>query len=326
MKRLIWTLTVFAALVTVLAACGSNNSGGASTGSSSGATTAALSGCTVGQGTNGNGASVKIGSKPFAEQQLLATMTKMVLEKNGFKVDYTTQAADPAIDQAIRSGAIDMLWQYTGTELQQQLKVDQPPTDLDQAFAMAKEKDAANGLCWVAPAPMNDTNGIAIKSSDRSRYGATLTDFGNFLKSNPNTTVCIMSEFRTRADGLPGLQKTYDSGYMSANYKDIGSTAEASIAGGDCQAGEVFTTDSAIADKSLVVLTDDKKLFPPDNVGLIVRSSVLSKNPAISNLMSPVAAKLTTDEITKLNKQVEVDKMSVSDVSRNWLTQNGFLK
>lgn len=324
MKRMIQLVSVLAAMAAILAACGSNN-GGSSSGSG-GSGSASLSGCTVGQGTNGNGLSLKIGSKPFAEQQLLATMTKLVLEKKGFKVDYTTQAADPAIDQALRSGSIDMLWQYTGTELQQQLKVDQPPTDLDQAFAMAKEKDAATGLCWVAPAPMNDTNGLAIKSSDKSKYGATLTDFGNYLKSNPNTTVCIMSEFRTRADGLPGLQKTYDSGYTSANYKDLGATAEASIASGDCQAGQVFTTDSAIADKNLVVLTDDKKLFPPDNVGLIVRSSVLSKNPAIANLMSPVAAKLTTDEITRLNKQVEIDKMSVGDVSRNWLTQNGFLK
>jgi osmoprotectant transport system substrate-binding protein len=319
MKQSICAVALAAALVAALTACRSNTGGTGSSGAAS------LSSCTVGEGTKGNGASVKIGSKPFAEEQLLATMTKLVLEKNGFKVDYTTQAADPAIDQALRNGSIDMLWQYTGTELQQQLNVDQPPTDLNQAFALAKEKDATAGLCWVAPAPMNDTNGLAIKASDKSRFGSTLTDFGNYLKANPNTVVCIMSEFRTRADGLPGLQKTYDSGYTGANYKDIGSTAEAPIASGDCQAGEVFTTDSAIADKNLAVMTDDKALFPPDNVGLIVRSSVLSKNPAIANLMSPVAAKLTSDEITKLNKAVEIDKQSVNDVAKNWLTQNGFL-
>jgi len=327
MKHFTWPVTLLIAITTFLAACGSFNSGGATGTSGGGGTTSSSGGgCSVGQGTSGNGASLKIGSKPFAEQQLLATMTKMVLEKNGFKVDFSTQAADPAIDQALRSGAIDMLWQYTGTELQQFLKVDQPPTDLDQAFAMAKEKDAANGLCWVAPAPLNDTNGLAIKASDKSKYGSTLSDFGQYLKQNPSTTVCIMSEFRTRADGLPGLQKAYDSGYMGANYKDIGSTAEAPIASGDCQAGEVFTTDSAIAANNLAVLQDDKKFFPPDNVGLIVRQSALSKNPAIANLMTPVAAKLTTDEITKLNKQVEVDKQNVNDASRNWLTQNGFLK
>ena len=85
-----------------------------------------------------------------------------------------------------------------------------------------------------------------------------------------------------------------------------------------------FTTDSAIADKNLIVLTDDKKLFPPDNVGLIVRSETLKKSPAIANLMTPVAAKLTTDEITKLNKQVDVDKQNVNDVSKAWLQKNGY--
>ncbi|HTE87142.1 MAG TPA: glycine betaine ABC transporter substrate-binding protein [Dehalococcoidia bacterium] len=326
MKRLTWAAALLTALAACLAACGSNNSGGGTSSSTSGTSASTAGGCNVGQGTSGNGAAVKIGSKPFAEQRLLATMTKLVLEKNGFSVDFTTQADDPAIDQALSSGTIDMLWQYTGTELQTILKLDSIPTDLTEAFALAKEKDAAKNLCWVAPAPLNDTNGLAIKTSDKSKYGSTLTDLGNYLKQNPTTAVCIKSEFRTRADGLPGLQKVYDSGYATATYKDVGGPSEGAIATGDCPVGQVYTTDSAIAANNLTALADDKKLFPPDNVGLIVRSSTLQKYPAIANLMTPVAAKLTTDEITNLNKQVEVDKMNVNDVSRNWLTQNGFLK
>jgi len=160
--------------------------------------------------------------------------------------------------------------------------------------------------------------------SDKAKYGATLTDFGNYLKSNPSTTVCIMSEFRTRADGLPGLVKVYGAGYSAPNFKDVGSTAEDAIAKGDCNAGEVFTTDSAIAANNLYVLTDDKKLFPPDNVGLIVKSDVLNKYPSIETMMAPVAAKLTTDVITQLNKQVEVDKKTVDEVAKTWLASNGF--
>lgn len=252
-------------------------------------------------------------------------ITQLVLEKHGFKVQNSTVAADPAIDQALRSGTIDMLWQYTGTELQEFLKIDNPPTNLNAAFNLVREKDAANNLCWVAPAPMDDTNGLAIKASDKATFGSTLSEFGQYLKAHPDTKVCILSEFRTRADGLPGLEKVYDSGYSGANYVDVGSTAESAIASGQCQAGEVFTTDSAIAADNLYVLQDDKQLFPPDNVGLIVRADVLKKNPAIANLMAPVAAKLTNDVITNLNKQVEVDKKSVHDVAQAWLTQNGFL-
>src|ERR1700676_4628416 len=69
--------------------------------------------------------------------------------------------------------------------------------------------------------------------------------------------VCILSEFRTRPDGLPGLESTYNSAYNKATFVDIGNTAEKSIANGQCTAGEVFTTDSAIQANNLYVLKDD---------------------------------------------------------------------
>jgi osmoprotectant transport system substrate-binding protein len=311
-------LTVWAA---ALAACGGGNSGN-STSSSSGAAAA----CPTGSGSSGNGATVSIGSKGFAEEQLLATMAKQVLEKHGFTVTYNLQAKDTAIGNAVLNGQIDMLWQYTGTELTDPGYLNQKnvPTDLNQAFALVQKLDQARGLCWVAPAPMDDTNGLAIKASDKATLGSTLSEFGTYLASHPNTKICILSEFRTRPDGLPGLKSTYGAAYGTANYIDIGNTAEKNITNGDCQAGEVFTTDSPIAANNLYVLQDDKKLFPPDNVGLIVRRSVLQKNPAIASLLAPVAAKITSDVITSLNKHVEIDNMKVDDVARAWLTQNGF--
>jgi osmoprotectant transport system substrate-binding protein len=316
-------LTVWLA---ALAACGGGNSGGSSN-NGSGSSASASSGCPEGSGSSGNGASVSIGSKGFAEEQLLATMTKLVLEKHGFTVTYDLQAKDPAIGNAVLNGQIDMLWQYTGTELTDPgyLNLSNIPTDLDQAFALVKQKDEPRGLCWTSPAPMNDTNGLAIKASDKATLGATLSDFATYLSSHPTTKVCIMSEFRTRPDGLPGLKAKYGDGYSKGDYVDIGSTAEKNIANGDCAAGEVFTSDSAIAAKGLYVLQDDKKLFPPDNVGLVVRKSVLQKYPAIAALMAPVAAKITTDVITALNKKVEIDNQKVDDVARQWLTENGFL-
>jgi osmoprotectant transport system substrate-binding protein len=313
-------LTVWLA---ALAACGGGNSGG--TGSSG--SPSASSGCPAPSGSSGNGASLSIGSKGFAEEQLLATMTKLVLEKHGFTVKYDLQAKDTAIGDALVKGDIDMLWQYTGTELTNPgyLNLQNVPTDLDQAFDLVKQKDEPRGICWTAKAPMNDTNGLAIKASDRAKYGDTLSAFEQYLKSNSGTKICILSEFRTRPDGLPGLKSKYGSGFDNAQYVDIGNTAEKNIANGDCAAGEVFTTDSPISANNLYVLQDDKKLFPPDNVGLMVRQSVLQKYPAIAALMAPVAARITTQVITELNAHVEIDNQKVTDVAFRWLTDNGFL-
>lgn len=304
----------------ILAGCGGSTTA-TNTGSSSGSATCPTGGTADSKGSG----SIKIGSKAFAEEELLANMTQLVLEKHGFTVDYTFKAKDPTLGQALESGQIDMYWQYTGTELQGPLAVDKPPTDLDQAFATAKQKDETRSICWTAQAPFDDTNGIAIKASDKGKYGATLSDFAKYLKSNPNTVVCIASEFRTRADGVPGLTSTYGT-FDVPGLKDIGgNTAEKQIASGDCAAGEVFTTDSGIAANNLYVLQDDKKFFPPDNVGLLVKSSVLKAHPEIAAIMAPVAKALDTDTMTGLNKKVEIDGLKAVDVAKDFLTQKKFL-
>jgi len=311
-------LTLWAA---ALAGCGGGNTSSTSSSSGGGGSTA----CPAGSGSSGGGASVSVGSKGFAEEQLLASMTVQVLNKHGFSASHSLEAKDTAIGNALSSGQIDMLWQYTGTELSVYLKLTNFPRDLHQAFEFVKKQDEPRGLCWTSEAPLNDTNGLAIKASDKGTYGSTLSDFGNYLASHPNTKICIMSEFRTRPDGLPGLEQTYNQSYANASYTDLSGTAEKNIANGDCAAGEVFTTDSPIAANNLYVLQDNKNLFPPDNVGLVVRSEVLKAHPAIAALMAPVAAKLTSAEITKLNKAVEIDNQKLDDVARTWLQQNGFL-
>ncbi len=308
-----------------LAACGGGNSGG---GNNPTATPGTTSTCPTGSQTSGNGATLSIGSKDFAEEQLMAQMAVDVLGAHGFTVTNTFTAKDKLIGAALTNGTIDMYWQYTGTELTDYLNLQtgQFPTDLAAAFAKVKALDEPNNLCWVAPTQFDDTNGIAIKTSDAATFGSSLSAFGTYLASHSSTKVCVMSEFLTRPDGLPGLVSTY--GWPSASsfhYTQIGTTAEKAIASGQCNAGEVFTTDSAIQANNESTLTDDKNLFPPDNAGLVVRASVLQKYPSIGAWMTPVAAKLTTSVMLQLNAMVEIDNQTVANVAHNWLAQNGFL-
>src|SRR5438132_1267008 len=106
MRRIILALTLLI-VPAVAAACGGGNTGTSNSATPGGSASA----CPAGSGSNGNGAHVSIGSKAFAEEQLLAEMTKLVLEKHGFTVDYTFMAKDKAIGDAVTSGTIDMLWQ-----------------------------------------------------------------------------------------------------------------------------------------------------------------------------------------------------------------------
>ena len=314
MKRLAIAAFVLIVAPVALTACG-------------GSSTSASTACAAGSGTSGDGAHLSIGFKPFAEEQLLASITQQVLDAHDFTITDTFSASDKAIGTALSSGTIDMYWQYTGTELTDYLgySTGQFPTQLTQAFNFVQQKEAPRDICWTSDTPFDDTNGIAIKASEEATYGTTLSAFGTYLASHPSTSICILAEFRTRPDGLAGLEKTYNQSYANANYVTVGSTAEQEVSSGQCDAGEVFTTDAGIQSDDLYVLQDNKNLFPPDNAGLLVRKSVLQQYPAIAVLMAPVAAKLDTPTVLALDVDVEVDNETVSTVAHTWLVQNHFL-
>jgi osmoprotectant transport system substrate-binding protein len=321
-RRCVLLAASIAAAGAVLPACGSSNT----TTTSSGGGTSGPCAITNTSSTDGGGASLKIGAKSFTEEKLLAALTRLELGKHHFTIDDSTHAADPAIGQAIQSSQIQLLWQYTGTELgSQYLNVSPIPSDLDQAFNEAKQLDAAKNLCWTSETKFNDTNGIGIRTADTSKYGTTLSSFTAYLQQHTDVKICIASEFRTRTDGLPGLASKYGS--VWANYPgltDVTAGGESVIANKQCDAAEVFTTDAAIQADNITALQDDKKLFPADNAGLIVRSEVLAAHPAIANIMAPVAAKLTTPVMVMLNSEVDVQGRTIDDVASSWLSQNGF--
>ena len=314
-----------AAAGAILPACGSSNTTTSSSGGGGGTSTGPCA-ITNTSSTDGGGASLKIGAKSFTEEKLLAELTKIELGKHNFTIDDSTTAADPAIGQAIASNQIQLLWQYTGTELgAQYLNASPIPTDLDQAFNRVQQLDSAKNLCWTSETKFDDTNGIGVRSADTAKFGTTLSSFTAYLQQHTDVKICIASEFRTRSDGLPGLASTYGS--VWTNYPgltDVSQGGEGVLASKQCDAAEVYTTDAALQADNLVALQDDKQLFPADNAGLIVRADVLSAHPAIANIMAPIAAKLTTDVMEKLNKQVDVDGMTVTAVATAWLSQNGF--
>jgi osmoprotectant transport system substrate-binding protein len=319
MIRRITELTMVVLWSAILVGCGSSSTTSSSNGGSS-ACPASGSASSTGSGT------LKVGQKGFAEEQLLAQMTKLVLEKHGFTVDASFTAKDPILGQALESGTIDMYWQYTGTELQGPLGITGTlPGDLDKAYQQAKKLDEPRGICWNDEGKFNDTNGLAIRAADKSKYGTTLSQFSTYLSTHPSTVLCVASEFLTRPDGLPGLESTYGHYNIPGVKASSQSTYEPAIASGACEAGEVFTTDSGIAAKDLYVLQDDKKFFPPDNVGLLIKSSVQKAHPEIPAIMAPVIAKLDNATMIGLNKQVEIDNLKVADVAKTFLTSNSLL-
>ncbi|MEJ7814667.1 MAG: glycine betaine ABC transporter substrate-binding protein [Rubrobacter sp.] len=312
--KLTQLLGLFAVLTLIVAGCG-----GAGGGGSSGS-------------VDLSGAEFTVGSKEFTEQLILGQITLQVLENAGATVnDQTGLAGTVAARKALESGEIDMYWEYTGTGWITHLGHTKPIPDSQKQFeAVAKEDLAKNDIKWLSPpAPANNTYTMAVRSEVYDKLGVKkLSDFKQLVEENPEeATVCVGTEFSTRDDGLPGMEKAYDFEFPKENIVKIseGLIYDQTDKGKQCNFGEVFQTDGRIAGLDLKLVEDDESFFPIYNPAFNMSKEVIEKNPQITKLFAPIAEKLTTDELQKLNAKVDVEGQLEDQVAEEWLSENGFI-
>jgi osmoprotectant transport system substrate-binding protein len=305
-------LSVVAVLAIVVAGCGGGGGGAAGK--------ADLS-----------GAEFTVGSKEFTEQLILGEITLQTLEAAGATVnDQIGLAGSVAAREALESGEIDMYWEYTGTGWITYLKHTDPiPNSQKQYEAVAKEDLKKNDIKWLPPAPANNTYAIAVRSEAYDKLGVKkLSDFEQLINESPEeASLCVGTEFSTRDDGLPGMEKAY--GYEFPRDQlvkiDEGLIYKATDQGDRCNFGEVFATDGRIEGLGLEIIEDDKSFFPIYNPSLTVSKQVANENPQIEKLFAPIAKKLNTDTLQKLNAQVDVEGQLPEEVAEQWLSENGFV-
>jgi osmoprotectant transport system substrate-binding protein len=130
-------------------------------------------------------------------------------------------------------------------------------------------------------------------------------------------------EFQTRPDGLPGLAESYGCTFKEFRPLDTGGPVTvAALADGTVQAADLFTTDPTIEDQGFVVLEDPQNNFAAQNVVPLINSA--KATPQVTDALNAVSAKLTTEGLIELNRQLNApEKPEVDTVAEGWITANG---
>jgi osmoprotectant transport system substrate-binding protein len=275
------------------------------------------------------GLNITVGSKDFTENILLGYMAEMALSAAGAKItDLTNINGSNSARYALINGQTDISWDYTGTGWISYLgNTDPIPDEQKQFDAVKAADDQKNRIAWLNYSPVNDTYAFATTEAYARQHNLkTNTDMTNFLKDHPEQAVfCVETEFASRQDGMPGVQKTY--GFPTTDIKTFGTgTIYSAVASGTCNFGEIFTTDGRIAGLNLRVLADDKKFFPQYNAAVTTRKAYLAQHPAIAKVVEPVAAALDNQQMVELCKEVDVDGRDPGAVARDWMVSKGFIK
>lgn len=273
------------------------------------------------------GVSITVGSKQFTEQVVLGNMLVQTLKAAGATVkDQTKLTGTDVVRKALESGEVDVYYEYTGTGWINILKNTKPVPGAEAQFEAVKKADEKNGVVWLAPAEANNTYAIAANADAVAKHGVkTVSDYAALAKKDPAAAaLCTASEFITRDDGLPGLEKTYGFDLPTANVKqlDFGLVYQQVGKGEACDFAVVFATDGQIVGKKLTVLEDDKGFFPSYNIAISIRKDIYEKKKdAFDKLFAGLSAKLSGKKMTDLNAAVDVDGKPVARVVTDFLKE-----
>lgn len=262
-------------------------------------------------------APIRIGSKDFTEGLIVSEIYALALEGAGYEVERVFDIAGSLVHTAITSDEIDLYPEYTGTGLLSILGMDMI-TDPQEVYDTVKEEyEKQFQLTWLDYSAANDGQGLAVRTAVAKEYG--IQTISDLQKHADKLRFASQGDFDEREDGLPGLEKIYgEFNWKSTKVYDGGLKYEV-LKNDEGDVTPAYTTDGALADKeNFTLLEDDKKCWPPYNLAPVVRDNILDEYPEIADVLNTVSKALDTENLTKLNAKVDVDKEDYEDVAEEF--------
>jgi glycine betaine/choline ABC-type transport system substrate-binding protein len=267
-----------------------------------------------------------IASKNFTEEFILGEIYAQALEAGGYKVHKRLDLGSEKVAfAAVKAGKVDAYPEYTGTALTTffGVQTDKIPKDEQEAYDQAKASFAKAGLTALPPTPFTDSNAVGMTQARAQELGIkTISD----LKAKASQlTLSGSKECRTRADCKLGLERVYGLKFKHFVPTEL-ADRHSVLTKGHADVSIVFSTDGQIAADDLLVLEDDRKLFPPYNVSLIVNDAAAkAAGPDLPTIVAQVQQDLSTKVMQELNSRVDLDREKPAAVARAYLEQFGYV-
>lgn len=275
-------------------------------------------------GAEGTKFTLRIGSKNFTEQFILAEMYAQALEARGYRVERFINLGGTLIaHQAVVSGKIDMYPEYTGTALAAVVK-GTITSDPAAVYRQVKEYyERQLGLTLLNYSKMNNGYVLVVLPETAQRY--RLKTMSDLARVSRQLVLGAGPEWADREDGVPGLRRHYGMEFKefrpmltALKYQALRERQVDVING--------FTTDGQIAAMRLVRLADDRNFWPPYRVAPVLRKEIAANYPGIVSILNAVTALLTDDAQAELNWRVDGQKEEPRDVARDFLKKHGLVK
>ncbi|HLG56560.1 MAG TPA: glycine betaine ABC transporter substrate-binding protein [Vicinamibacterales bacterium] len=270
---------------------------------------------------------IVIASKPFGESYVLAEMFAQLLEDRGIPVERIHGlGSTEIIFGAVKSGAVDVYPEYTGTGLTAILHDTLPDQDLADArrvFAYVSNAFTNRyGVRWLPPLGFQNTFALAVRPDTAERY--RLRTLSDLARESSHLTAGFTPDFVERPDGLAGLTRVYGI-RLTAVRPLLPALKYQALAGGAVDVIDGFSTDGLLERYNLVVLEDDQHFFPPYEAAALLSARATARSDVVSTL-TLLSGKLGEGTMRALNRRVEVDREDTRRVAASALQALGLLR
>lgn len=254
-----------------------------------------------GPATGADGDALIIGSANFPENVLLAEIYAAALSDAGVTVQTNLNIGNrEAYMAGLEDGSIDLIPEYTGN-LTLYVNEAAEATESDAVYAELQES-LPDHLTVLEMADAEDKDSVVVTRATAEEFD--LVSIGDLAPHAPNMVLGGPPEWRDRFTGVPGLEELYGLEFSSFRPLDAGSTLTVqALVNGQIDAGNIFTTDPAIAENDFVVLEDPENLFAAQNVVPLISTDKVT--PEIEEALNTVSAALTTENLTEMMVQVQ---------------------
>ena len=267
---------------------------------------------------------INIATKPMTEGYILGQMlTELIEQDTDLKVNMTTGVGGGTsnIQPAMVKGEFDLYPEYTGTSWEAVLKKE-GSYDESKFDELQKEYKEKYNLEYVNLYGFNNTYGLAVNKDIAEKYN--LKTYSDLAAVSNNLIFGAEYDFFEREDGYKELQKVYNMNFKKQIDMDIGLKYQA-MKDKKIDVMVIFTTDGQLAISDVVVLEDDKKMYPSYRAGTVVRSEILSEYPELKPVLEKLNNILDDKTMADLNYQVESEGKKPEDVAREYLQEKGLL-
>lgn len=262
------------------------------------------------------------------ERQILAEITAQMIRRHlpGVRVELLNNLGSTVlIRRALDNGDVDLSGaMYTGTSLTGELGLPMTTDPREALEIVVREYEKRYREKWYPSWGFANTYAFMVPRELAEREG--LRTVSDLARIAPGMKLGVDTSWMERkGDGYRDFRRIYGFDFKRVFPMEIG------LVYGAVRAGEMdvvlgYSTDGRIDTCGLVLLEDDRRLFPPYDASPVATHHVLEAHPQLDSVLMRLAGTVDGPRMRRMNRMADEELVEPRNVAQLFLEEHGYFE